>query len=116
VTNTGTRTGAEVVQLYLADPAADREPPRQLRGFYRVTLSPGKSARVHFTLTPADLSYWKSRAGKWAVADGTYRVMVGDSSAIADLPLSRSFHVTKTTGTSGGFGQWFAENVHAFGG
>jgi beta-glucosidase len=99
VTNTGTRAGAEVAQLYLADPAAAREPPRQLKGFHRVTLRPGKSARIHFTLTPADLSYWDSRAGTWAVADGTYRVMAGDSSAISGLPLRGSFKVSKTTGT-----------------
>ena len=99
VTNTGTMGGAEVAQLYLADPAAAREPPRQLKGFHRVTLGPGKSARIHFTLTPADLSYWDSRAGTWAVADGTYRVMAGDSSAMAGLPLRGSFKVTKTTGT-----------------
>ena len=98
VTNTGTRTGAEVAQLYLADPAAAREPPRQLKGFHRVTLGPGKSARLHFTLTPRDLSYWDSSAGTWAVAEGTYHVMVGDSSAIAGLPLSRSFRVHGTTG------------------
>ena len=99
VTNTGTRTGADVAQLYLADPAAAGEPPRQLKGFRRVTLRPGKSARIHFTLTPADESYWDSPAGTWAVADGRYRVMVGDSSAMADLPLKGSFRITKTTGT-----------------
>ena len=96
MTNTGTRTGADVAQLYLADPSADREPPRQLEGFHRVTLGPGKPARVHFTLTPADLSYWDSRASTWAVTDGTYRVMVGDSSATAGLPLRGSFQVKKT--------------------
>jgi beta-glucosidase len=98
VTNTGATTGAEVAQLYLADPAAAGEPPRQLKGFRRVTVGPGKSARVHFTLTPSDLSYWNSPAGTWAVADGTYQVMVGDSSAIARLPLTGSFEVNGTTG------------------
>ena len=98
VTNTGTRTGAEVAQLYLADPAAAREPPRQLEGFQRVNLGPGRAARVHFTLTPRDLSYWDSSAGTWAVTAGTYHVMVGDSSAIAGLPLSGSFRVGRTTG------------------
>jgi beta-glucosidase len=93
VTNTGTTTGAEVAQLYLAAPGAAGEPPRQLKGFERVTLGPGHSARVHFTLTPADLSYWDSRTGSWAVAGGTYRAMVGDSSALADLPLRGSFRV-----------------------
>ncbi len=60
-------------------------------GSQRVNPGPGKSARVHFTLAPRDLSYWGSPAGTWAVAAGTYHVMVGDSSAIAGLPLSGSF-------------------------
>jgi beta-glucosidase len=52
VTNTGHRTGSEVAQLYLGDPAGTGEPPRQLAGFRRVSLAPGASARVSFLLTP----------------------------------------------------------------
>ena len=52
VTNTGSGPGSDVAQLYLADPSASGEPPRQLDGFQRVTLAPGPSARVSFTVTP----------------------------------------------------------------
>jgi beta-glucosidase len=87
VTNTGRVAGSDVVQLYLGDPPVSGEPPRQLKGFQKVTLRPGRSATVRFTLTSHDLSYWDDAAGGWTVGDGQYRVYVGDSSAEANLPL-----------------------------
>jgi beta-glucosidase len=98
VTNTGRTIGSEVAQLYLGFPAAVGEPPRQLKGFQRVTLKPGKSARVQFTLTQASLSYYDTAAQAWAVADGSYQVYVGDSSALASLPLRGRFSVDASTG------------------
>lgn len=80
VTNTGQRTGAEVVQLYVGMPAIADEPPQQLKGFQKVTLEPGQSERVHFTLTRAELAYWSTAAHNWATASGTYRILVGTSS------------------------------------
>jgi len=97
VTNTGPVAGSEVAQLYLGDPAGAGEPPRQLRGFQKVTLQPGESATVHFTLSGHDLSYWDDAANGWAVADGQYQVYVGDSSALANLPLQGGFTVGSRT-------------------
>jgi beta-glucosidase len=58
VTNTGNRDGTEVVQLWLRDPvAAISRPLRELRGFVRLTLSPGDTAVARFRLTVADLCY-----------------------------------------------------------
>src|SRR5258708_13193383 len=57
VTNTGPVAGSDVAQLYLGDPAAAGEPPRQLKGFQKVTLDPAQSTTVHFTLTGHDLSH-----------------------------------------------------------
>jgi beta-glucosidase len=91
VTNTGSRAGTEVAQLYIGDPAATGEPPRQLKAFQRVDLRPGQHATVGFTLNASDLSYWDTTTGGWSVAPGTYQVYVGDSSALAGLPLSGSF-------------------------
>jgi beta-glucosidase len=88
VTNTGSRAGTEVVQLYVGDPTATGEPPRQLRAFQRVYLRPGQHASVHFTLPSSAVAYWD---GHWVVAPGTYQVYVGDSSALAGLPLRGSF-------------------------
>jgi beta-glucosidase len=96
VTNTGSRAGAEVAQLYLSDPASTGEPPNQLKGFVKVYLRPGQTKRLHFTLSAKDASYWHTLAHGWALAAGTYTVRVGDSSR--SLPLSGTFRVTRTTG------------------
>jgi beta-glucosidase len=94
VTNTGPVAGSDVAQLYLGDPAAAGEPPRQLKGFSKVTLRPGQSTTVRFTVTGHDLSYWDDTASGWVVPDGQFGVYVGDSSALAGLPLRGSFTVT----------------------
>jgi beta-glucosidase len=99
VTNTGPVVGSEVAQLYLGDPAAAGEPPRQLKGFRKVTLRPGESTTVHFTLGGHDLSYWDDAANGWVVAGGQYQVYVGDSSALANLPLQGGFTVRSGTRT-----------------
>ena len=98
VTNSGRVTGSEVAQLYLNDPAAAGEPPRQLKGFQKVTLKPGQSTTVHFALSGLDLSYWNDTANGWVLPDGTFGVYVGDSSALANLPLRDSFRVNRTVG------------------
>ena len=53
VTNTGSRAGADVAQLYVTDPAASGEPPRQLEGFSRVSLQPGASRHRPLPAHPA---------------------------------------------------------------
>ncbi len=99
VTNTGKRTGSEVAQLYLADPSASGEPPRQLAGFQRVKLAPGASARVSFAVTPQQTSWWDDTANGWTQTAGRYQVYVGDSSALAGLPLRGSFTMVTTAGS-----------------
>jgi beta-glucosidase len=96
VTNTGSRAGAEVVQLYLTDPAASNEPPKQLKGFTKVSLAPGQTRHIQLQVAAKDASYWSTAAQAWTLAPGTYTVHVGDSSR--DLPLSGTFQVQKTTG------------------
>jgi beta-glucosidase len=91
VTNTGKVAGSDVAQLYLGDPAVAGEPPRQLRGFQKVTLAPGKSATVTFTLDSRDLSFWSTAKNAWVEPAGTFQVYVGDSSGLARLPLRGSF-------------------------
>jgi beta-glucosidase len=98
ITNTGSRAGSDVPQLYIGDPSSTGEPPLQLAGFDKVTLAPGQSKRVSFTVTPAQLSWWSDSANGWTETAGTYRVYVGDSSALADLPLRSSFLVDATPG------------------
>ncbi|HEX4255659.1 MAG TPA: glycoside hydrolase family 3 C-terminal domain-containing protein, partial [Streptosporangiaceae bacterium] len=105
VTNTGHRSGTDVAQLYVTDPASAGEPPRQLKGFQRVNLAPGQSERVKFTLKPSDLQWFDSSApgaaatgGGWSQSAGLYQVYVGDSSALANLPLRGGFLVPVTPG------------------
>jgi beta-glucosidase len=96
VTNTGSREGAEVAQLYLTDPAATGEPARQLKGFQKVDLKPHQTKQVRFEISAQDASYWNTDAQAWTLGSGTYKVQVGDSSR--HLPLSDSFGVSRTNG------------------
>jgi beta-glucosidase len=85
VTNTGSRAGADVAQLYLGDPAATGEPAEQLKAFQRVTLQPGQTKLVSFTIGRSAFAWWDEQANRWTVSHGSYALMVGDSSA--NLPL-----------------------------
>ncbi|QUX27652.1 glycoside hydrolase family 3 C-terminal domain-containing protein [Nocardiopsis akebiae] len=81
VTNTGDRTGREVVQFYVAKPGSSvSRAPRELKGFTGVTLEPGRSERVSVLLPREDLAYWEVRADRWVVEDGEYVVSAGASS------------------------------------
>ncbi|MGO9883663.1 MAG: glycoside hydrolase family 3 C-terminal domain-containing protein, partial [Solirubrobacteraceae bacterium] len=98
VTNTGKIAGSDVAQLYLGDPGVAGEPPRQLKGFEKVDLQPGQSRTMSFKLNGHDISYWDDAANGWVLPDGDFRVYVGDSSALENLPLRGSFNVTRTVG------------------
>ena len=84
VANTGSREGDEVVQLYINDPVASiSQPVRRLRGFERVTLAPGASRTVSFTLDRSDFGFYDND-GEFVVEPGAIDVYAGNSSA-ADL-------------------------------
>jgi beta-glucosidase len=79
VENVGGRAGDEVVQLYLRDlEASCRVPHHELRGFLRITLAPGESRRVAFTLGPRDLSLIDEQ-GRRLVEPGRFRITIGGS-------------------------------------
>jgi len=96
VTNTGQRAGEEVVQLYLQakNPQVDR-PVRELKGFSKVALAPGKSKTVTLEITPRDLAYFDVAGKQWKADPGDYEVQVGASSRDirqkAPFTLSRVF-------------------------
>ena len=92
VTNTGSRAGADVAQLYVDDPAASGQPPLQLEGFQRVNLQPGASQTVTFQLSQQNLQYWNSSSNAFATSTGNYGIEVGDSNA--NLPLSGTLAVS----------------------
>lgn len=81
VTNTGGRTGAEVVELYVHDPHPRIDKPvRELKGFAKVALQPGETRRVTFSLTPRALAYCDVSGKQWKADAGDYDVEVGASS------------------------------------
>jgi len=92
VTNTGNRPGKEVVQLYLSFPDSIGEPPRQLRGFEKISLQPGESTTVNFDLLRKEMSYWDAISQNWVVGNGTYIIYAGRSSR--DLILQQTIDVS----------------------
>ncbi len=81
VRNTGEVAGDEVVQLYIKDELASvSRPVKELKGFQRVTLEPGREKKVIFTLGPDELSML-NRDMKKVVEPGTFRIMIGSSSS-----------------------------------
>ncbi|RDW64974.1 beta-glucosidase-5 [Coleophoma cylindrospora] len=97
VTNTGSRAGAEVLQVYLAHTAPKiRRPAKELKGFEKVFLQPGESALVEIVLDlPGATSFWDEYNEKWCSQEGVYKVLVGSSSA--GSLLESSFDVEKTS-------------------
>lgn len=82
VTNTGTREGAEVVQLYVEDVKSTLpRPVKELKGFRKVTLKPGETANVTIPLAATDLSYYDPTASKWICEPGTFKLHLGSSSS-----------------------------------
>lgn len=77
VTNTGSRAGKEVVQLYVADcESSVFRPLRELKGFEKVSLAPGETKTVHFELDKRAFAYWHSELGDWYVESGEFRVQI----------------------------------------
>ncbi|MFA5235667.1 MAG: glycoside hydrolase family 3 C-terminal domain-containing protein [Bacilli bacterium] len=89
VTNIGTRTGQEVVQVYVAPHPLDNERPVQtLQAFEKITLDPGETKTVHIVLDETAFRVYDEKTDDWALAGGEYRLRVGSSSRdirISDL-------------------------------
>jgi beta-glucosidase len=99
VTNTGARAGAEVAQVYVTDPSSVGEPPKQLKGFSKVSLAAGQTQHLTFTLDERAFSTWEPAAQQWSTHDGRYTVSVGDSSR--SLPLHAAVNVPLSLGAQG---------------
>jgi beta-glucosidase len=118
VTNTGSRAGAEVVQVYAGERSEHVEMPvRQLRGFAKVLLQPGETRSVRIGIRRDDLGYFSEAAGRWLFEPGTVRVDVGSSSrdiraqAQIEVPGETLRHPLSEWST---WGEWWAEeDAHA---
>ena len=95
ITNTGSRTGAEIAHVYLGLPASTSEPPKRLVGWAKVEVEPGETREITVTLEPAatsrPLSYWNVTTHDWEIASGDYQVYVGASSR--DIRLTGALHI-----------------------
>jgi len=97
VTNSGSVKGDEVVELYLNPPTGAEGPSRALKGFKRISLDPGASTQVQFSLTPRNLSSVRSD-GSRAVLPGNYALSGGGSQPGGPGVLEAHFHVNGTEG------------------
>jgi len=89
--NTGHRRGAEVVQVYATLPSSSGEPWKRLAGWKKIELDPNENVQLKVPLEPLALDVWDASAHKFVRPSGSYRVVVGGSSA--DTPLSGTFTV-----------------------
>jgi len=99
VTNTGTRVGSEVVQVYISPPAhqlLEPSPSQVLKGFARVKdLEPGTSGVAKVVLDKYAFSLWEENKNAWLVAKGVHKVLVAASSV--DVKLEADLTVEKDT-------------------
>jgi beta-glucosidase len=99
VTNTGSLSGDEVVQLYVRlNGASVTRPIRELKGFRRITLQPAETRTLTFALPVNMLAYY-DRDMNWVIEPVRVDVLVGNSSA--DLPLTDQFSVTERAVVAG---------------
>ena len=96
VKNSGTRSGEEVIQLYLSNDSAPIEKPvKELKGFRRIALEPGETKKVDFKISPNELYYYDETSQTYKVAPGLYTLKVGPSSD--SIALQGSFELTSGT-------------------
>ncbi len=92
VTNTGSQTGDEVVQLYVKHLKSKVERPgEQLKGFQRVTLKPNETKTVQIPLKASSLAYWDEKQGRLSVEPEPVSLLIGDSSK--DIKLTTEVRV-----------------------
>ena len=90
--NSGSRAGAEIVQLYVHDVKSSVDRPlKELKGFQRVTLQPGEARNVSFTVDQAAMSFFSTAKDDWVAEPGEFEVWVGASSR--DIRLKGSFEL-----------------------
>jgi beta-glucosidase len=95
VKNSGERAGDEVVQLYVHNrDSKEVQPKEQLQGFERISLKPGETKTVHFSIPVEQLSYWDTDKHEFFINQGSYDVMVGGASD--DARQRGSFDVTSS--------------------
>lgn len=96
VTNTGTRFGKEVIQLYVAPKGGTViRPVRELRAFDKIGLNPGETKTVTFVLDKRAFAYWNTEIHNWHVESGVYEIQIGENAQ--DIVLSSTVTVNSMT-------------------
>ena len=95
VTNTCSRDGAEVVQLYVSAPGGVFDPARELKGFAKVEVAAGASVSVTIPFDRYTFRHWETLRGAWEREAGTWTIHVGRN--VVDTPLSATLEVDGTT-------------------
>ncbi len=96
ITNTGQRTGKEIVQVYVRDEQANlQRPEKELKAFAKVQLEPGERKTVMLSLGRDALAYYDDLAHEWVAEAGEFEVLVGASSQ--DIRASATFTLTATS-------------------
>ena len=86
--NNGDMEGMETVQLYIQDiKASVPRPEKELKGFKKVSLKPGETKTIVFTLSSQDFAYWDVNAKEWTTEPGKFNLLIGSSSQ--DIRLKR---------------------------
>jgi beta-glucosidase len=94
VTNTGKRTGDEVVQLYIRHlNSTVVRPQKELKAFQRITLKPGEKKTATLQLKANDLRYWDENEKRFVLENDKLKIMIGSSSA--DIKFSKEISVTQ---------------------
>jgi len=95
IANTGEVPGKEIVQLYVSDPVSSLQRPiKELKGFTKVSLAPGESREVRFTLTDRAFSYYDPGRSRWVAESGDFEIAIGASSA--DIRLTETIQLRST--------------------
>ena len=86
VTNTGSKPGAEVAEVYVGDRHSSvARPAKELKGFVKINLEPGESKQVSVPLNRRSFSYYDVKKHAWSIEPGDFDVFVGSSSANIEL-------------------------------
>ncbi|GAB4581500.1 MAG: glycoside hydrolase family 3 C-terminal domain-containing protein [Anaerolineales bacterium] len=95
VTNTGTRAGKEIVQVYVHDHEAKLiRPPKELKGFAKVALQPGETQTVTIPLDFRAFAYYHPGYHRWITEHGAFDILIGASSADIRATLTVSLEAT----------------------
>ena len=93
ITNTGSRDGSEIAQMYIACPGSRvYRPQKELKGFVKVALRPGESQQVTIPFEDTTFRYYNAEHGCWAVEEADYQILIASNAS--QVQLRATYHVS----------------------